>query len=198
MTLKPKVALSREFLTAYSRLPKGIQKKVREFTEKFQQDPTQPGLDFERINAADGKVRSVRIDQAYRAIVVQPPKGDVFLCVWVDHHDDAYAWVRNKRFEVNPASGVLQLFEVEQHTAAAVPAPSTPVPAPVHTSPDLFAGHDDEALLLAGVPLPLLPRQQRVRLGWAPGRQVGRVEGGLVIKVEVEAGWVGHQASRRG
>jgi superfamily I DNA/RNA helicase len=163
MILKPRVALSREFLTAYSRLPVGIQKKVREFTEKFQQDPTHPGINFERIQAADDKVRSVRIDQAYRAIVVHPPRGDVYLCVWVDHHDEAYRWVRNKRFEVNPASGVFQLFEVE----AAPPKPPEPV-APPHelrrpravardARTGLFAAHDDEALLLAGVPLPLLP-----------------------------------------
>lgn len=159
MTLKPRVALSREFLTAYSRLPRGIQKKVREFTEKFQQDPTQPGLNFERIQAADDKVRSVRIDQAYRAIVIHPPKGDVYLCVWVDHHDEAYRWARNKRFEVNPASGVLQLFEVE--TVPDQPKPVARIAAgdPVRqtTPAGLFAAHDDEALLLAGVPLPLLP-----------------------------------------
>ncbi|MCU0862573.1 MAG: AAA family ATPase [Planctomycetes bacterium] len=163
MTLKPRVALSREFLTAYSRLPVGIQKKVREFTEKFQQDPTNPGIHFERIQAADDKVRSVRIDQAYRAIVVHPPRGDVYLCVWVDHHDEAYRWVRNKRFEVNPASGVFQLFEVE--TAPSKPpdpvAPPREERRPRAVSRDtrtgLFAAHDDEALLLAGVPLPLLP-----------------------------------------
>lgn len=163
MTLKPRVALSREFLTAYSRLPKAIQKKVREFTEKFQQDPTQPGLNFEHIQAADDKVRSVRIDKAYRAIVVQPPRGDVYLCVWVDHHDEAYRWVRNKRFEVNPASGVLQLFDVEAVPGLAAQDPavagkkSRQSDVQVVGPGQLFAGHDDESLLLAGVPLPLLP-----------------------------------------
>jgi superfamily I DNA/RNA helicase len=163
MTLKPKVALSKEFLTAYSRLPVGIQKKVREFTEKFQQDPTHPGLHFERLNVADDKVRSVRIDQAYRAIVIQPPKGDVYLCVWVDHHDEAYRWVRNKRFEVNPSSGVFQLFEVDQEAPNLGHPPHPRQPAkPARASPakapqGLFSAHDDEALLLAGVPLPLLP-----------------------------------------
>jgi len=163
MKLQPKVALSREFLTAYSRLPKGIQKKVREFAEKFQQDPTQPGLNFERIQAADDKVRSVRIDQAYRAIVVQPPKGDVYLCVWVDHHDEAYRWVRNKRFEVNPTSGVFQLFDVETagSAGAAKPVGTEPTggqaPSPAAEKGKFFSAHDDEALLLAGVPLPLLP-----------------------------------------
>lgn len=168
MTPKPKVALSKDFLKAYSRLPLGTQKKVREFTEKFQADPTAPGLNFERLQGVkDDKVRSVRIDQAYRALVVQPPKGDVYLCVWVDHHDEAYAWVRNKRFEVNPTSGVLQLYEVETKAdvepaaapsvQAAANAPTARWAEPDAPSPGLFAGHDDETLLLAGVPEPLLP-----------------------------------------
>ena len=70
----PQVAFSKDFMVAYSRLPKKQQKKVREFTEKFQQDPTQSGINFERLEGAvDNKVRSVRIDQAYRAIIIHPP-----------------------------------------------------------------------------------------------------------------------------
>ena len=117
----PRVALSKDFMEAYAALPRSIQRKVRSFTEKFQRDPTQAGINFERVNGAlDPKVRSVRIDQAYRAIIVHPPLGDVYMCVWVDHHDDAYDWVRNRRFEVNPKSGTFQLFRVD-HTVVAPP-----------------------------------------------------------------------------
>ena len=147
----PRVALSKEFLEAYSRLPRGQQKKVREFTEKFQRNPTGPGIHFEPVrDAIDDKVRSVRIDQAYRAIVIQPPRGDVYLCVWVDHHDEAYAWARKKRFEVNPASGVFQLYELD------VPAPE-PVAPEVETPAGLFDRFENRELLMAGLPEPLLP-----------------------------------------
>ena len=151
--MKAKVALSKDFLESYSKLPKKHQKKVREFTEKFQKDPTQPGINFERLGGSvDDKVRSVRIDQAYRAIVIHPPKGDVFLCVWVDHHDDAYRWAENKRFEVNPRSGSLQLFEaVEGGQVSAAAAAGAHSGAPL-----LFDELDDEDLIFAGVPLPLL------------------------------------------
>ncbi len=148
-------------MEAYSRLQKAQQKKVREFTEKFQRDPTHPGIHFERVEGAtDDKVRSVRIDQTYRAIVVHPPRGDVFLCVWVDHHDDAYRWVRNKRFEVNPRSGVFQLYGVVEpppgETAVeAEGAVSEPGVAEA-VARDLLADYDDEDLLFAGVPAPLL------------------------------------------
>src|SRR5690606_35418085 len=109
-----RVGFSKDFLAAFSELPKPIQKQVREFTEKFRSDPTSAGLNFERLEGvADDEVRSVRIDKAYRAIVIHPPKGDVFLCVWVDHHDEAYRWVRNKRFEVHPTAGVFQFYDLE-------------------------------------------------------------------------------------
>lgn len=156
LTATPKVALSKDFLESLARLPKKIQKKAREFTEKFQRDPTQPGLNFERINARDPKVRSVRIDQAYRVIVIHPPKGDVYVCVWVDHHDDAYRWAQNRVFEVNPTSGVFQLYDFDAVTLA------EPESALVRKQ-TLFADVDEEDLLLAGVPSPLLPAVQSLK-----------------------------------
>ena len=126
---RARVALSKDFLESYSRLPRKMQKKVREFTEKFQKDPTQPGMNFERIEgASDPKVRSVRIDQAYRAIVIHPPRGDVYLCVWVDHHDAAYRWVRDRRFEINPKSGAFQVFEQLEAVNGADVAAATQTP----------------------------------------------------------------------
>lgn len=152
-TTAPRVALHKDFLPAFSDLPKKIQKKVRDFLDKFQSTPTRSGLNFERIQkAVDPKVRSVRIDQAYRAIVIHPPKGDLYLVVWVDHHDDAYRWVQNRRFEVNPTTGVFQVFEQ-------VEMPREPAAAPAATgaATGLFAEHDEEELILLGVPVALLP-----------------------------------------
>lgn len=158
----PQIALSKDFMEAYSRLPRKIQKKVREFTEKFQQDPTQSGINFEKIGIArDPKVRSVRIDQAYRAIVVHPPKGDVYLCVWVDHHDDAYKWVQDRVFEVNPRVGNFQIFELKEGEAV---TPESGVDAAVATGTrGLFDDHDDEDLLIGGVPEPLLASVRALR-----------------------------------
>ncbi len=175
--MKANVAISKDFLEAYSKLPKKIQKKTREFTEKFLKDPTQAGINFERLGGSvDDKVRSVRIDQAYRAIVIHPPKGDVFLCVWVDHHDEAYRWAQKKRFQVNPSSGSLQVFEVTagEQTPDADPAdpefaaevaPGGPDSAVAVDSapPPLFRGIDDEDLIFAGVPQPLLATVRGLR-----------------------------------
>ncbi len=160
----PQLAVSKDFLESYSRLPKKTQKKVREFTEKFHHDPTQSGLNFEKIaGAIDPKARSVRIDKAYRAIVVHPPRGDVYLCVWVDHHDAAYQWVRSRRFEVNPRSGSFQVFSMVEPLAVETVAEAAVAPYAIEEAPALLADIDDEDLLLAGVPAALLPAVKELR-----------------------------------
>jgi len=159
--MQARIALSKDFWESYSRLPKPQQKKVRDFAEKFQRDPTSSGINFERVHdAVDPKVRSVRIDQAYRAIVIHPPKGDVYLCVWVDHHDDAYRWVAKKRFEVNPRSGIFQFFDVAAADELSLEVEPTKTDLVDH---GIFDSCGDEDLLLAGVPQPLLVAVRAVK-----------------------------------
>jgi len=184
----PNVAISNEFLTAFARLPRAQQRKTRQFTEKFRLDPTSASIDYEKIHAfIDPKVRTARIDQAYRAIIVHPPRGDVYLLVWVDHHDEAHAWARNKRFEVNPTVGSLQVFEMQEEPppltpvpaafaapaslspfAADAPAPSTAVASPA-SAPDvvpagrLLSGRTHADLRRCAVPEPLLPSARALR-----------------------------------
>src|SRR5512139_3197888 len=99
----PTVAIGNQFLDAFARIPRERQKKVREFTKKFMADPTSNAINYEPVHCAkDPRVRSVRIDQQYRGIVLHPEAGDVHLFLWVDHHDEAMAWTKNKVFEVNP------------------------------------------------------------------------------------------------
>ena len=92
----PQVALSADFLKAFSRIPRNQQKKVRAFLDKFRADPTSSAINYEPISTMrDSKVRTVRIDKAYRGVVIHPPKGDVYLMVWVDHHDEASPFLSN-------------------------------------------------------------------------------------------------------
>ena len=72
----PTVALGSDFLDAYARIPRAQQRKVREFTEKFKANPKSPGINYEKIHdVRDDKVRTVRIDQKYRAVVLHPEPG---------------------------------------------------------------------------------------------------------------------------
>ena len=67
------IALSSDFLLAFSNVQKGHQKQVREFIERFRERPDSPGINYEVIQSAKGKdLYSVRINQAYRAVVFHP------------------------------------------------------------------------------------------------------------------------------
>ena len=91
-----KVAISDDFLKAFARIPSAQQAKVASFLEKFRTNPTSPSINYEKLHdVKDKRLRSVRIDQAYRGIVLRPDNGNVYVLLWVDHHDKAYQWAKN-------------------------------------------------------------------------------------------------------
>ena len=49
------IALSSDFLLAFSNVQKGQQKQVREFIERFRERPDGPGMNYELIQSAKGK-----------------------------------------------------------------------------------------------------------------------------------------------
>jgi superfamily I DNA/RNA helicase len=153
MSQLARVALSSDFLGAFAKLPQGVQNKVSKFLTNFQRDPTASGINYERINAArDPNMRSVRIDEAWRGIVLKPEQGNLYLLLWVDRHDDAYAWASKHRCTINGATGAIQVFE-----AVLSEEPIPEVPAAEQTPP-LFETLSDRELTLLGVPDDLLAR----------------------------------------
>lgn len=107
-----KVAISSDFLTAFAALPRQIQGKVTEFINKFKNNPLSNGINLEKIHGrADEKIYSVRIDDTYRGIVVKDDASHAYLLLWVDHHDEAYAWAKRKCCEINPLTGTIQVFD---------------------------------------------------------------------------------------
>ncbi len=143
-----KVAISADFLTAFAALPRQVQGKVTEFMNKFRNNPTAPGINYEKLNACrDRKICSVRIDDTYRGIVVRQEETGVYLLLWIDHHDRAYDWAKNKKCEVNPKTGAIQIFDtvVDQPEIAAEKGSS------------LFDGVSDRDLVDLGLPEELLP-----------------------------------------
>lgn len=138
------VALSSDFLTAFAALPRQIQGKVTEFINKFRNNPKAPGINYEKIHdAADKKMCSVRIDDTYRGIIMRQEENNVYLLLWVDHHDKAYDWARRKKCEINPRTGNVQVFDIQQ---VAVPEAVQPV------VPGPFSDLTDDELLSLAVP----------------------------------------------
>lgn len=151
----PKVAISDVFLNGFAKLPGASQNKVMNFVSKFQSEPASSGINYEKIKGAkDSKLRSVRIDDSYRGIVMKPDSGDVFVLLWVDKHDDAYQWAINRKCIVNPETGALQVYDTEFVDSAAT--------ATSESGPALFAGISDRHLKRFGVPEELLPRVKTV------------------------------------
>lgn len=143
-----KVAISADFLTAFAALPRQTQRKVTEFMNKFRNDPTSPGINYEKLNACqDKKICSVRIDDTYRGIVVRQPETGVYLLLWVDHHDEAYAWAKNKKCEVNPKTGAIQIYDMVIATQV--------IPAAQDFC--LFSEISDKDLVELGLPEEMIP-----------------------------------------
>lgn len=142
-----KVAISIDFFSSFAVLPKAKQGRVMDFMSKFRSNPMSPGMNYEKINnAADKKMRSVRIDDTYRAIVMQDDESKVMLLLWVDHHDEAYDWACKKRCMVNHTTGSIQVYDASE---------TSPQPAEQESSasmPLMFAGVSDEQLKKLGVP----------------------------------------------
>ncbi|WP_442510540.1 3'-5' exonuclease [Novipirellula sp. SH528] len=148
----PQLAISNEFMDALARLPKSQRKKVQEFAKKFRADPRSAAINYEKIhNMTDDRVRTVRIDQKYRAVVLHPNTGNTYVLVWVDNHDEAMDWARNRTFEVHPETQSLQILNVEQVQQTLAQAKLVPA-----KKEGLFS-HDDKTLLSFGIPAILLP-----------------------------------------
>ncbi len=147
-----KLAISADFLDAFSRLPRQIQGKTNVFVEKFKKDPTSSGINYESISGRDSRLKSVRIDLSYRAIVFKPDKGNTYILLWVDNHDDAYSWAQRRVCKINPESGALQIIDFEEASAIEAEIFSRKVPE----IPGQFDNVSDKYLLRLGVPNELL------------------------------------------
>ena len=143
------VAISSDFLTAFSKLPRQIQGKVTEFINKFRINPKSSGINLEKLPAIDKNIRSVRIDNTYRGIVVYQEESSVYLLLWVDHHDEAYEWAKRKTCRVNSKTGALQVFDVQNVEVSEETKPTT-----VTT---LFGTLTSDVMIELGAPQDLIP-----------------------------------------
>ncbi|AKJ94964.1 DNA helicase [Thioalkalivibrio versutus] len=152
---QPTVAISQDFMGAFAAIPRAQQKKVQEFVGKFRADPFSAGINYEKFHQArDPNFRSVRIDQDYRAIVLKPDTGNVYVLLWVDKHDDAYDWARRHRCDIHPQTGSLQLLQTRVEAGDTDPAKAEDDAGVSATSKGdpLFADLRDRELLRLGVP----------------------------------------------
>jgi hypothetical protein len=148
-----RLGIAKDFLADYAKLQKPVQKAVDAAMEKFAEH-THAGLHLEKLaNAKDPRIRTIRISQFYRGVVLAPDTGDEFLLLTVLPHDDANAYATSRRFTVNQALGVLEVRN-QQALDGIEPA----LRQAAEDSPDLlFAKIKDAELIRLGVDADVLP-----------------------------------------
>src|SRR3954447_5210630 len=124
----PTLVFAKQFLDDFATLQPPVRQKVRELPDKFENAATS-GVHLEKLNAQkDDRVRTVRVDQFWRGVVVRLGEGRYAL-LRVLAHDNAIDWAKRQQFGVNPVTGIVEILDVptvEEHVEALVAAEPTP------------------------------------------------------------------------
>ena len=141
------VAFSEKYFESLLRLTPNEQTQANKALMQFQQNPQHSSLHYEKLTAfRDSKLRSIRVNQDVRIILAAAEKENLYLVLYVDHHEPAYDWASRRKVAINPNTGTLQVFTVQEQTEQ--PA-HTPVP---QQDPGPFDNIRDRQLLQLGVP----------------------------------------------
>ena len=108
-----RLAIAKGFLAEYAKLEKGVQSAVEVAMAKFAEH-THAGLHLEKLqHGRDDRIRTIRVDQFWRGVVLAPDNGDTYCLITVLPHDKAIAYATGRRFSVNQALGVLEVRDEE-------------------------------------------------------------------------------------
>lgn len=146
-----KIFIYDKFWDAFLKIGKGTQSKVTEFIGKFRENSKSAAINLESINTfKDQSLRTARIDQKYRAILKEVKAHELYLLVWIDNHDEAMAWAKNKIINWNEQTQAFQVFSIDESVET--------VTQPTQPSDNLFMGkYTDKDLISIGVPEVLIP-----------------------------------------
>jgi Superfamily I DNA and RNA helicases len=143
----PQLAVSVEFLREYAKLQPPIRKQTDEALKKFAEH-THAGLHLEKlVNMRDDRVRTIRITDYWRGVVLAPTSGDRYTLLRVMGHDEAVEWAKRRVFSINEVSGVLEVRDV----AMIEKLSSDTIPTTTTAAEPLFAHIDDKDLTRLGV-----------------------------------------------
>lgn len=113
--MKTTVLMHDLFENSYNELDGSVKGRVLSFMVKLQQDPDATGLDFKRPKGAASKhVRTARVNDNYRAVLVNAGADDDNSTLWlvaVKKHDDAYKFAENLTLQVNEKTGAAELYD---------------------------------------------------------------------------------------
>jgi superfamily I DNA/RNA helicase len=142
-----RLAIDRDFLDDYSKLPKSVQGSVKMAIDKFAEH-VHAGLHLEKLTRCkDDRIRTIRIDAMWRGVVLAPDSGDTYSLIRVMKHDEAIEYAGSRRFSVNEA---LAVIEVRDEAALEQLQPALEQAA-LATEKRLFAHVSDADLTRLGI-----------------------------------------------
>ncbi len=148
----PQLAVTVEFLSELSKLQPPVRRQTVEALTKFAEH-THAGMHLEKLtNMRDDRVRTIRITDYWRGIVLAPVSGDRYTLLRVMGHDEAVDWARRRIFSINEVSGVLEVRDVasiEKLSSDEIPIVADPLLARVDDGDLARLGIDDQVRKLA-------------------------------------------------
>lgn len=129
------------------KLPDKVIVRFMDMMTRYMTDPSGNGLNLETVQGArDNAIKSLRVDQGYRAIAFEVGRDIMF--VHVNEHDKAYRWAVGRRVKLDPDTNRIRVIEEVDVGTESAPAPS---------EPRLFSKLSDKRLGALGVPEEELP-----------------------------------------
>ena len=162
----PHLAFGIEFCTQLGKLHGSVKQGVFDAWEKFErltldQLFKDPGLKLETLRRArDPHIRTIRIDQATRGVLLAPDSGDTYVLLRVMPHDKAIDWAVKQKLSVNPVTRAVEIRDIVMLDEL-TPAYERIAPAPDQR---LFAKVSDGDMAALGIDGTTL-RQARVLTG---------------------------------
>lgn len=141
-------------MRSLKKLPDRVSAKFLDMMMRYMSDPSSNGLNFETVEGArDRGLKSIRIDQGYRAIAFVSGRDIMFL--HVNEHDKAYRWAEGRSVLIDASTNRIRVVEEVETINVAVPPTNV---RGISEAPLLFAGVSDERLLSLGVLADELPK----------------------------------------
>lgn len=148
-----KLFIYEKFWNSLSKLNKHTQVRVIDFMSKIRENPRSGSIHLESIHIfKDISLRTARIDQKYRAVLKEVEAGNTYLLVWVDNHDEAMNWAKNKFIDWNNHTQSFQLYTIDD----SIVTPET-VADTVEKEKLFNNRYGEKELLKLGVPPALMP-----------------------------------------
>ena len=153
-TMNKRVSYDIGCMKSLRKLPDRVAIKFMDLMTKYMSDPSANGLNLETVEGSkDSAIKSLRVDQGYRAIAFVVGRDIMF--VHVNEHDKAYRWASGRRVKLDPETNRIRVIEE-------VDAVIEPVATPAQSAPRLLDDVSDARLRALGVPEEELTSVRRI------------------------------------